>query len=385
MAENGHDTESVELIIPTKDGYKSAGTHQARRAPPPAEKAQTPKAEVPSKPPAPTPTRTNPPTKAAPSPPPPPTPTNPPTKAAPSPPPPVVKSPPKPAPKPAAPTAKPVAAQAKKTNKKKKTMPTDAEGHGALLAESMVTGFVDALNATAAKRGGHLLPEDIAMLSKTFEKQSENIASTITRSMNIYANSQSELQFDPERVNAFDRVLVKQFSHLLKDDDVVAKDPSAISRRVLKGIFVAVRMIAGPERIERYEQDAYLVMQRVRDDLKDAFSWDTVYSDPRTKNMLRDMLVFMAPHFIKLETRMDWLLGVINSNLSDAPPNSPVAEWKLAPASTFVILEALFAELRRNVEDELGRLRLTKQFGGETVDVILELIEIIDNHRAKII
>ncbi len=248
----------------------------------------------------------------------------------------------------------------------------------------MVSGFVDALQAQAAKRGGHLLPEDIALLSKSFEKQSEKIASTISRSISVYAESHSQTQWDPERVNAFDRVLVKQFSHLLEDDEIVAKNPEAIPRRVLNGVFTAVRMIAGPERIERYEQDAYLVMQRVRDDLKDEFAWDTVYTDPRVKNMLRDLLVFMAPHFINLAPRLEWMMGVVNGNLSAVATQSPVANWRLTPPASFLISEALFAELRRNAEDDLGRLRLTKQFGGETLDVVLELIESLDAHRAKI-
>jgi hypothetical protein len=370
MAENEQESQTVELIVPTKGGYKSAGTHQAKRAPAPEKKQAPPAGNNMVSPPVAKAIQVEDCAPAAP----------PPSAQAQQPTPPPAPKPTAPPPAAPPPPAKPVAAT---PPKKKKVAATDAVGHGEVLADSMVGGFIAAMNAQAKKRGGHLLAEDVAMLSRTFEKQTENIASSITRSMNVYANSQTENQFDPERVNVFDRVLVKQFSHLLKDDDDVAKDPSAISRRILNGVFVAVRMIAGPDRIERYEQDCYLVMQRVRDDLKDEFSWDTVYADPRVKNMLRDLLVFMAPHFIKLETRLEWFLGVINSNLSEVSLTSPVAEWKLAPGSTFSVLDALFGELRANVEDDLGRLRLAKQIGGETLDTVLELIGKLDEYSAN--
>ncbi|MBT3556925.1 MAG: hypothetical protein HOC63_00680 [Rhodospirillales bacterium] len=346
MAENDQNIGSFELIVPTKSGYKSTGVQKTQHAPEPAPAKPTPE---PAPPPA----------------------AKPASEPAPPPPPAAVK------PAPAPPKSTPAPA------KKPKPLSTDAKGQSEVLADSVVSGFIKAMNATAAKPGGHLLPEDIAMLTTKFQDQSEKIATSITRSMNVYANSQNESQFDPERVNAFDRVLVKQFSHLLKDDEFVAKNPDAISRRVLNGIFVAVRMVAGPDRIEQYEQDAYLVMQRVRDDMKDAFSWESVYADMRVKNMLNQLLVSMVPHFMKLETRLDWFLSVINSNLSEVSSTSPVTDWKLSPNSVFFVLEALFTHLRINAEDDMARMRLSKQFGAETLEVVLELLGKMSDYRAK--
>ena len=263
-------------------------------------------------------------------------------------------------------------------------MPTNPDGHGKLVAESMVSGFVAAMNAQAAKRGGHLLPEDIQMLSASFEKQTDKIASTISRSISVYAESHSQTQWDPERVNAFDRVLVKQFSKLLSDDEIVAKKPEAISRRVLHGMFAAVRMIAGPERIEQYEQDAYLVMQRVRDDKREGFTWDTVYADPRTKNMLRDLLVFLAPHFINVDRRIDWMLGVVNGHLSPVSPSSPVVNWRVTPRAMFRIIDSLFDELRQSNSDELIRSRMAKQFGDGAMENVTKLLWSLKKYRSQL-
>lgn len=266
--------------------------------------------------------------------------------------------------------------------KKKKAIPQDAEGQGKIIAESMVDGFVDVIRARAAKRGGHLLPEDIDALSKSFEEQTHKLAASLSRTISMMAEAHSKAQWDPERVNVFDRVLVKQFSHLLGDDEKAIQDPEIVSRRALAGLFAAIRMMCGPARVEQLEQDAYLVMQRVRDDMKDDFEWETVYDDPRTKHMIRDLSVDIAPHFIELDKRMDWLLSVVNGNLT--PPSAPHAtgaDWVLSEQGLFVLLEALFEEIFQTIESDMGRLRVTKRYGVDTLDLVLELKDVFEQHR----
>jgi len=248
----------------------------------------------------------------------------------------------------------------------------------------MVNGFVGALKAQAARRGGHLLAEDIEALSASFEQQTEKLATTISRTMTKFAEAQEQTQWDPERVNAFDRILVKQFSHLLGDDADAIKSTDIISRRVLSGMFSAVRMMSGPARIEQLEQDAHLVMQRVRDDLKDDFEWEVVYGDPRTKHMLRDLMVEMAPHFLDLKRRLDWLLSVINGHLAPAPSGSVGADWRLSERGLVLLLEALFAEMKAMLDDDLGRLRITKRYGADSLDTILTVMEGLQHHHREL-
>jgi len=280
---------------------------------------------------------------------------------------------PEPAPKPEPKTKAPP--------RKKKTTPADAEGQGQILAESVVNGFVGALKAQAERRGGHLLPEDIEALSASFEKQTAKLASSISRTMSMYAESHSRTQWDPERVNAFDRILVKQFSRLLADDAEAVKNPDVISRRMLSGLFSAVRMMCGPERIGELEQDAHLIMQKVRDELQDDFEWEVVYGNPDTQRIMRDLLVEIAPHFVDMERRLDWLLSVINGHLTPVGSGAIGANWRLSGHGLLLVVEALFAEMKTTLDEDLGRLRITKAYGAEMLDTILAVMDGIQHHR----
>lgn len=271
-----------------------------------------------------------------------------------------------------------------KPQKAKKSIPADAKGQGKVLAESVVSGFIGSIKAMADRRGGYLLAEDIAALNASFERQTETLASSLARTMSKMSESQVKTQWDPDRVNAFDRIMVKQFSHLLGDDAQAMGSPEVISRRALAGLFAAIRMMCGPERIEQLEQDAHLVMQRVRDDEKDNFDWENVYEDPRTKHMIRDLSVEIAPHFVDLDRRLEWLLSVVNGHLTPAQPNAPGADWRLSGQGLVLIVEALFSEMVEMMGDDMGRLRITKRYGAETLDVILEVMDAIEHYRGNL-
>lgn len=359
------DTQTVEVFEPGMGGYQRSATakKQAGVPMPPPAKPPAPASEALEKLRR---SQAKPPVKIPP--PAQPRPTEPPQAA--------VPVPAKPAPQP-----KPGQKQQVQPNKKKRSMPADAEGQGQMLAESVVNGFVGALKAQAERRGGHLLPEDIEALSASFEKQTEKLASNIAKTMSVYADSHARTQWDPERVNAFDRILVKQFSRLLADDAEAVKNPEVISRRMLSGLFSAVRMMCGPERIEQLEQDAHLIMQKVRDELEGDFEWEVVYANPDTQRIMRDLLVEIAPHFIDMERRLDWLLSVINGHLTPVGSGAIGADWRLSGHGLLLVVEALFAEMKATLDEDLGRLRITKAYGAEALETILTVMEGIQHHR----
>ncbi len=352
----GAATQTVEVFAPGKGGYHKSASEEKpesmpEEAPPPVPKSVSPQPQ-PRPQPQPQPRAKS-------------------QAAAPASAPPKPQAQPRPTPKPA---PKPKA-------KAKKIAPADAEGHGKVIAEKVVGGFIGALKGMADRRGGHLLAQDIEALSASFHRQTEKLASSISRTMNMYAESHAQMQWDPERINAFDRILVKQFSHLLGDDAEAVKNPEVISRRALSGVFVAIRMMSGHEKIEQLEQDAYLVMQRVRDDLKDDFEWETVYEDPRTKHMLRDLVVEIAPHFVDLERRLEWMLSVINGHLAPVASGAPGGDWRLSDTGLALLVEALFVEMEKTLEDDMGRMRVTKRYGVESLELILEVVDKIQQHR----
>jgi hypothetical protein len=251
-----------------------------------------------------------------------------------------------------------------------KSIPLTAEDHGKELAKSIVSSFASALKKQAALSGGYLSKPDVDMLIAAYNQQIPKVAKKISKAVNSFSENSIRDMWDPSRTSAFERVLVKQFSALLADDETAAHDHSLIARRSLPGIFMCVRMMAGPELLEVYEQDAFLVMQRVRDDVKENFTWELVYTDKRTVNMVRELLMAIAPYFTELEKRIEWMLPIINSHLSPVEENSPVAEWQMTEAMLINLIAAMYGVIWSLLEDDTSRMHLTKRFGADQLDVL---------------
>ncbi len=255
----------------------------------------------------------------------------------------------------------------------KKPSPTTAEGHGDALAKSIISSFAGALKKQAALSGGYLSKPDVDKLIAAFSGQVPRVAKKITTAINEFSETSIRDMWDPSRTSAFERVLVKQFSKMLNDDETVAHDHNFIARRSLPGIFMCVRMMAGPELLEVYEQDAFLVMQRVRDDKADNFSWDSVYADKRTVNMVRDLLMGIAPYFINIDKRIEWMLPIINSHLSPVDEASPVAEWEMDENMLKNLLGSMYSGMWPLLEGDTSRMHLTQRYGAESLETLDKL------------
>ncbi len=253
------------------------------------------------------------------------------------------------------------------------TAPITAEQHGQHLAKTIIASFTGALKKQASLNGGYLPKPALDALVAAYNGQQPKLAKRITATVNDFAENSIRDMWDPSRTSAFERVLVKQFSHLLRGDAEVAKDRKFIPRRSLTGIFMCVRMMVGPEKIDDYEQDAFLIMQRVRDDNENNFSWESVYADKRIINMVRDLLVGIEPYFTNLNKRVDWMLPIINSHLSPVEESSPVAEWQMTPVMMITLIDALYGSMWVMLDNELERLHLIKRHSTETVKTMINL------------
>ena len=254
-----------------------------------------------------------------------------------------------------------------------KTTHLTAEEHGQELARAIVGSFANALKKQAAMHGGYLSKPDVDTLLAAYASQVPKVARKIAATVNTFAENSIRDMWDPSRTSAFERVLVKQFSHMLSDDATAAHDHSYIPRRTLSGIFMCIRMMAGPEQIETYEQDAFLVMQRVRDDAQEQFSWDAVYDDKRTVNMVRDLLMGIAPYFDNLDKRIEWMLSIINSHLSSVEESSPVHEWEMNEEILIPLINALYSGMWELLENDTELMHLTKRHGADKVEVLSAL------------
>lgn len=309
---------------------------------------------------------------------------------APTPPPVSPKKPPAPAKSEVPPAAPPAVApppaaappQPAPAAKKRKRMSTDPQEQGRMVAESVVGGFVGALRGQAARRGGMLSVDDVEALSSSFERQAEVLADTFSRQLKGFAEARNKSHWTHERVNSLNRLVVKKFSHLLVDETEIGKKPDGLSRRILPGFFHALEMMIGKEHLDEFDANANRIVDKLRQRHGAEFSWDHAYAHRDAKALILDLLVAIAPHFEELDKRLEWLRELINSNMPPAKPTSGKPDWTLDQIGLVRLLDAVFADLRTALEDDLGRLRITKRHGFEVLEALLEAFETFDKKIA---
>ncbi len=262
--------------------------------------------------------------------------------------------------------------------------PTD-EGPLARQSRELSTGLVDALverlGKEAEARDGRLLIGDIVGLKSELSIVAENLRIGFLEAFEEYEKAQERSKWDQTRQFPFDRIIVKKFAHLFADFELAPDKSEAVSRRVLPGFFIAMNMMLGPEMLDDLQQRCREIVERVRDQYMDDFDWSHVYDMPEVKMLLLNALGKMALYFRDVERRTVWFIDLVNANLPPANNDAPDKGWLLTEAGMRRLFAALFLDLKRALDDEMGRLRITRFHGAEACVDLVEIFEKLQTWR----
>jgi hypothetical protein len=234
------------------------------------------------------------------------------------------------------------------------TSPTD---HSRLLAQTVVSSFVDRLNEEARRKGGYLTTRDIAELSHEFQQKTDALQQIFQQTLEQYVRARERAAFDHARRFPFDRVIVNTFAHLFDPERVRDEAEFSVTRRVLPGFFLAVDKMLGPELMESYQVRCRAIVERLSPGAESALDWEQVYADRETRDLCCDALVDMAPYFEDVEKRCEWFIGLVNGNLTAGE------EWVMTDQAFYNLIDALFANLRQMLQDPMRKLDLAERHG----------------------
>ena len=261
------------------------------------------------------------------------------------------------------------------------TLPTPASQSKAL-AEAVVSSFVDRLIAEATRKGGYLTVRDLQEMNREFEKKAEALQAVFERSFEDYVRARERAAWDRAREYPFDRQMVERFAHLFPEKSDDASSQILISRRMLPGFFMATTMMLGPEVVEDFQERCRAILQRLKDEKGEAFSWDDVGESEDMSEVILESIVGMASYFESLHKRVEWFVTIINSHLAPADverEGHAAATWQLTGEAFLVFVGALFAEIREIMSTETGRLRMTKKYGGEACAALFDILQQLDD------
>ena len=159
---------------------------------------------------------------------------------------------------------------------------------------------------------------------------------------------------------------MKRFSHLFPPAESLEDDIS-VSRRALPGLFLAFDKMAGSEFMQQCHGAGRRIFKDAKEERGDRFRWSEFYEDGEINDLIDDLMVVIAWCFKDFDTRLRWLLDLINSNL--APPDEYTFEgedvhaWFLTEAGLLELLRGLFSDFTDKLGGEDGRRRVEHRYG----------------------
>jgi hypothetical protein len=270
--------------------------------------------------------------------------------------------------------------------KKRNDSDTSTQGAGELcerLADTMVDLFVDFLQQTVKSNPSLKLDaQELAFQSRQFKKdEKERYLNRTQKIAEAWLNETVRGRNDEARKRAFERVLVKRFSHLFPPNESLEND-RAISRRIIPGLLLAFEQLAGAEFVQQCQVAGRNILGNVRAEKGKDFSWDAFYDDPAINDLVDDLMAVVAWSFRDVERRTQWLLTLINLNL--APPEDYLFEgnaidtWTLKRGGLIEMLRALFSDFRDKLANADSRRAMEQRYGQKAFRAITGLIEKLD-------
>jgi hypothetical protein len=168
------------------------------------------------------------------------------------------------------------------------------------------------------------------------------------------------------RKHPFERALVKRFSQHFPPAESLA-NKTAVSRRALRGIFLALDNMAGPEFMQQCHGAGRRIFKQVKEDKGKDFRWMDFYDDRETNDLIDDLMVVVALCFKDFNARLGWLRDLVNANLSGPEDylleGAGVAGWRLSKEGLLEVLSALYSDFAEKLADEHGRRAIERRYG----------------------
>jgi len=107
---------------------------------------------------------------------------------------------------------------------------------------------------------------------------------------------------EQRRSNAFGRLVLHPLSPLFHD--------GVLDRELVTNIFSFLHLVLGDE-AEVYSRRCKDIVQALKDDLGDEFTWDAFYEDLEAKRVLWHTLVHISVSFKRYDLRKDWFIKLM--------------------------------------------------------------------------
>lgn len=233
------------------------------------------------------------------------------------------------------------------------------------------------LRERAERNGGLLSTVEIDVAVDAFKRAQAAAIGGICRA----AWDECGVLFDAEqrgedRKSAFERLLVRPFEHLLAEG--TGSEPgTSLSRRIVPGYLAAVQELTGPIVFGRHQERCKDLVRLVRDARGNAFTWDDVYADSASTDIVNDILADVAVHFGEFEKQRERFIRMVN-NAMPASGNGTGAAHGFSGEDFSLMMSALYASLSDKMVTREGEEREIERYGAAKFERVKALLEALD-------
>ncbi len=250
------------------------------------------------------------------------------------------------------------------------------------LADILLRRLADHLLEKAHRAGGALDGEQIRQTIDHFQSQAGEHANDFYRTAwNQCLSVIDEVRREGGRRMPFERLMVKPINHLLPIAPRPVVPGQGLSRRILPGYLSALQQMLGPVLVDQYQGRCRELVRIIQTARGTDFDWEDVYSDPTSHVIVNDVLVHVSKHFTDLPRRRDWLIGIVNSHLP-LGEDDVERNWTFGEPEFRMLIEALFAPLRRQMATADGARQLRDRYGDISCELLTDLFRNLDDTNA---
>lgn len=200
--------------------------------------------------------------------------------------------------------------------------------------------------------------------------QDKELQSILLNGWEDISKASEEAYWAKMRTHPLERLMVRNFAHLLAPYGQKAKQDKTFSRRMIPTFSALLQQMMGPDLLEEYQQRAHNLIEQQKEQHGHNLDWINIYQMASAQAIINDILVYIAQYFIKIESRRQWMVDFFNQNMARDKKHDALS-WHFTDVTFIQLVTALYTGLFSQLERDDKKEALIKRYGAGNIETLV--------------
>lgn len=219
-----------------------------------------------------------------------------------------------------------------------------------------------------------------AILLRLRDISDPEIRSLLSEGWDMIYRAVEEVNWSEDRNQVLERLIVRNFSHLLSPRGKPPVPGETLSRRIIPAFLFMLQQMIGRERLDEYQVKCHELVDQVKRESGDIFEWETIYASPYANLLVQDILVLMAQYLRDVPKRRQWMIDVFSRNMP-APHTDAERDWHFGDQEFHLMVEALYANLAATLTKPDGLTEMRNRYGESNIVIVQEALRALKRDK----